>query len=231
MKKLIIFFLFFIYLNNNAFAQRYPSLDDSIWRTELYGKGAWDYTFNTNGTCKFGYHDIWYSEFTDCRWSKQDSKIKIYGNQGWPIGKWTVEGDLTKVNYTNGTQSWEIVGKKVSEKGEFYPFKIEAKYISKWIEVEVPRPKIEPRVENKVTEKYTAPKISANEPIRGREKAKEVIAYKFDSALIGIIGGLFGMLVLFGVDSISGRKIEKKFNLKIAYGIAFFAGWMFTKFI
>jgi len=39
------------------------------------------------------------------------------------------------------------------------------------------------------------------------------------------------MLVLFGVDSISGRKIEKKFNLKIAYGIAFFAGWMFTKFI
>ena len=55
----------------------------------------------------------------------------------------------------------------------------------------MPRPKIEPRVENKVTEKYTAPKISANEPIRGREKAKEVIAYKFDSALIGIIGGYF----------------------------------------
>jgi hypothetical protein len=39
------------------------------------------------------------------------------------------------------------------------------------------------------------------------------------------------VLVLFGIDSITGGRIEKKFNLKIAYAIAAFIGWMLTKFI
>ena len=98
MKNLIIIFLFFIFFNSNVFAQRYPSLDDSFWRTDYYDKRAWDYTFYKNGTCKFGYHDMWYSEFTDCRWSQGD-KVMIYANQGWPIGKWTVEANLIQVTY------------------------------------------------------------------------------------------------------------------------------------
>jgi hypothetical protein len=232
MKNLIIIFLFFIFFNSNVFAQRYPSLDDSFWRTDYYDKRAWDYTFYKNGTCKFGYHDMWYSEFTDCRWSQGD-KVMIYANQGWPIGKWTVEANLIQVTYRDtGRVAWVLRGKKITEKNDFYPFEIEAHRIDKWIVVEVPKPKVEPKVENnKITEKYSTPKTSINEPLRGREKAIERISDKFDSAIKAFLGAAFGVLVLFGIDSITGRKIEKKFNLKIAYAIAAFIGWMLTKLI
>jgi hypothetical protein len=103
--------------------------------------------------------------------------------------------------------------------------------IDKWIVKEVPKPKLEPRVDNKVTEKYLPPKTSVNEPLRGREKAKELFSDKFDSAIKAALGAAFGVLVLFGIDSITGGRIEKKFNLKIAYVIAAFIGWMLTKFI
>ena len=53
----------------------------------------------TTNTVKFGNYAI----------CLQKEQLSYYHN-----------GDLTKVNYTKGTQSWEIVGKKVNEKGEFY---------------------------------------------------------------------------------------------------------------
>jgi hypothetical protein len=236
MKKLIILLssIYFLLFSSDASAQRYPSLDDSFWKTDYYDKRAWDYTFYKNGTCKFGYYDMWYSEFTDCRWSQGDQghKIKIYANQGWPIGKWNVEANLIQITYSDtGRVTWIIRGKKITEKNDLFPFEIEAQRIDKWIEVEKPKPQTEPRVDNKVTEKYLPPKTTVNEPLRGREKAKDFFSDKFDSAIKAGLGAAFGVLVLFGIDSITGGRIEKKFNLKIAYAIAAFIGWMLTKFI
>jgi hypothetical protein len=105
---------------------------------------------------------MWYSEFTDCRWSQGDQghKIKIYANQGWPIGKWNVEANLIQITYSDtGRVTWIIRGKKITEKNDLFPFEIEAQRIDKWIEVEKPKPQTEPRVDNKVTEKYLPPKI------------------------------------------------------------------------
>jgi|688.fasta_scaffold277762_3 hypothetical protein len=229
MKKLITFLssIYFLLFSSNAFAQRYPSLAGSAWVSEKFSSKAWDYSFFENGNCKFGYYDLWYSSFTDCKWYQDGEKIKIVADQGFLIGVWIVEGWL----YGEEFQGKRTYQERNPHYPQVVPFKMYATNIDKWIVKEVPKPKLEPRVDNRVTEKYSPPKTSINEPLRGREKAKELFSDKFDSAIKAGLGAAFGVLVLFGIDSITGGRIEKKFNLKIAYAIAAFIGWMLTKFI
>ena len=65
----------------------------------------------------------------------------------------------------------------------------------------------------------------------GREKAKQVMSFKSETAMKGFVGGLIGMAFGFGLYSIMDRKIKKKINDKFFFGAAFFIGWILTKFI
>jgi hypothetical protein len=220
MKKLIIFLSSFSFLlfSNNASSQQYPSLAGSVWKIND-GKNN-DFKFFDNGRCTYGYYDIWYSTHTECNWEQQELRFKISINNNYYV----MNGKLNE-NYMEGVS--------ISQNSFHSPknFTGYATHIDKWITKEVPKPKLEPRADNRVTEKYLPPKTTVNEPLRGREKAKELFSDKFDSAIKAALGAAFGVLVLFGIDSITGGRIEKKFNLKIAYAIAAFIGWMLTKFI
>jgi len=220
MRQLKIFLasFFFILFSSKSFSQQYPSLAGSVWKIND-GKNN-DFKFFDNGRCTYGYYDIWYSTHTECNWEQQELRFKISINNNYYV----MNGKLNE-NYMEGVA--------ISQNLFHSPknFSGYATHIDKWITKEAPKPKLEPRVDNRVTEKYSPPKTSINEPVRGREKAKELFSDKFDSAIKAGLGAAFGVLVLFGIDSITGGRIGKKFNLKIAYAIAAFIGWMLTKFI
>lgn len=218
MRKLIIF-LIISFFSNKSFANT-PSLENSTWK--IFERGTtYDFNFLSGGNCTWGYVNLWYQTYSDCKWNQQGERFRVSLNNDYNI----MEG------YLNGPN---LKGTSVSKNTFYAPaeFSGYAVFIDKYIIKEVPKPRAEPKVENnKVTEKYSPPKISLNEPLRGREKAKELFSDKFNSSIKAVLGAAFGVLVLFGIDSITGGRIEKKFNLKIAYAIAAFIGWMLTKFI
>jgi hypothetical protein len=200
MKKLL-FVSAFIFLCNNAFSQQYPSLADSIWKIND-GKNK-DFKFFNNGRCTYGYYDIWYSTFTECNWEQQELKFKISINNNYYV----MNGNIS-ANYMEGIA--------ISQNSFYSPINFSgyATHIDRWITKEVPKTKVEPRVENKVAEKYSPPKTSTNDMSYAEaQRILKISPYGEDKSFIYIVLLLLTFLVLFLIFKFSkSKKILMKNN-------------------
>ena len=200
MKKLL-FISTFIFLCSNVFAQQYPSLAGSIWKIND-GKNK-DFKFFDNGRCTYGYYDIWYSTYTECNWEQKELRFKVSINNNYYV----MNGNIS-ANYMEGVAtSQNLFHSPVNFSGY-------ATYIDKWITKEVPKPKVEPRAENKVAEKYSPAKTSANDMTYAEaQRILKINPYGEDKSFIYIVLLLLIFLVLFLIFKFSNsKKVSMKNN-------------------
>lgn len=219
MKKLIIF-LIISFFSNKSFANT-PSLENSTWK--IFERGTtYDFNFSSGGNCTWGYVNLWYQTYSDCKWNQQGERFRISLNNDYNI----MEG------YLNGPN---VKGRSVSKNTFYGPaeFSGYAVFIDKYIIKEVPKPRVEPKVENnKVTEKYSQPKITANDMTYAEaQRILGISPYGEDLTFLYVILFIFAFFIIFLVFKSSKnkkgpyKKSKKKITTEVYSQQNSFAFW------